>query len=76
MNLIIISELTCNEGLYFRFLTLSAKIDLEYDVLIESEKDKIDHYYKILKEKGWFDFVDDFVTPEDKEDGVRIDTKL
>ena len=76
VNLIIISKLTCNEGLYFRFLTLCAKTDLEYDILIESEKNEIDDYYKMLKKKGWFDFVDDFITPEDNEDGVRVDTEL
>ena len=51
-------------------------MDLEYDVLIESNKNEIDDYYKMLKKKGWFDFVDDFITPEDNEDGVRIDTEL
>ena len=60
MNLIILSELTCNEGLYFRFLTMMAKTELEYDVLVEAEKNKIDHYYKKLKRHGWHDFVDDF----------------
>ena len=76
MNLIILSELTCNEGLYFRFLTMMAKTELEYDVLVEAEKNKIDHYYKKLKRHGWHDFVDDFVQPEWKIEGVRIDTEL
>ena len=30
---------------------------------------------KLLKSKGWFDFVDDFVLPN-QEEGVRIDTEL
>ena len=76
MNLIILTELTCNEGLYFRFLTMVAKKDLNYDVVIESEKENIDIYYNFLKKKGWFDFVDDFVLPEWRIDGVRIDTEL
>ena len=76
MNLIIIARLTCDEGLYFRYITMSAKTELDYDVLVESEKNKIDEYYKKLKRHGWFDFVDDFVTPDDREEGVRIDTKL
>lgn len=76
MNLIVVSKLTCNEGLYFRHLTMVAKEDLDYDILIESNKDEIDYYYSLLRTKGWFDFVDDFVTPEHREEGVRIDTEL
>jgi hypothetical protein len=53
-----------------------AKHDLGYDILLESEKEDIDYYFKLLKEKGWFDFVDDFVQPEWREDGVRIDRRL
>jgi hypothetical protein len=53
-----------------------AKQDLNYSVLIESRKEKIDYYFKELKAHGWFDFVDDFITPKDNEDGVRIDNEL
>ena len=67
------SELTCNEGLYFRYITMMAKTKFEYDILIESKKDDIDYYFWHLKRKGWFDFVDDFVEPRHKEAGVRID---
>ena len=76
MNLIVVSELTCNEGLYFRYITMIAKQELEYDILIESEKKDVDHYYALLKSKGWFDFVDDFITPQHNEYGVRLDTQL
>ena len=76
MNLIVVSELTCNEGLYFRHLTMIAKEELDYDILIEASKDSVDDYYALLKRKGWFDFVDDFVQPEHKEEGVRLDTQL
>jgi hypothetical protein len=79
MNLIIASELTGDppsEGLYFRHLTMVAKKELFYDVVIESEKENIDIYYNFLKRKGWFDFVDDFVLPEWRIDGVRLDTEL
>ena len=75
MNLVIVSELTCNQGLYFRHVTMMAKTELDYDVLIESEAEQIDHYYKRLKSKGWFDFVDDFVEPRHRLEGVRIDTE-
>ena len=79
MNLLIVSELSSDppsEGLYFRFLTLIAKEELDYDVLLESEKESIDIYYKFLKRRGWYDFIDAIVTPEEGEEGVRIDTEL
>ena len=73
MNLIVISDMTYDEGLYFRFISMVSKKDLGMDVLVESEKEKIDYYYNLLKSKGWFDYVDDFVVPQDKEEGIRID---
>lgn len=76
MNLIVISNLTYNEGLYFRFLTMIAKTDLEYDILVESEESTLDDDYKLLKSKGWYDFVDAMITPEEREEGVRIDNSL
>ena len=75
MNLIIVSELTSNQGLYFRYITMESKTELDYDVLVESEKDDIDYYYKLLKSHGWFDFVDDFIEPRHRLEGVRIDTE-
>ncbi len=75
MNLIVKSSLTCDEGLYFRFVTMLAKQDLNYDILIEAEKEETDRYFKTLKSHGWFDFVDDFIEPEWALEGVRIDTE-
>tara|TARA_Y100001972_G_C7577521_1_gene289726 strand:+ start:452 stop:730 length:279 start_codon:yes stop_codon:yes gene_type:complete len=49
--------------------------DLDYCVIVESEKKKIDPLYKFLKQKGWYDFVSDIVIPEWKIEGVRIDTR-
>jgi hypothetical protein len=79
MNLIISSGLTSDppsEGLYFRHVTMIAKEDLDYSVVIEAKKEEIDIYYKFLKKRGWFDFIEDFVLPEWRIDGVRIDTEL
>lgn len=76
MNLIIVSNLTDNEGLYFRYLTMIAKSDLDYDVLVESKKHEIDKYFNLLKTKGWYDYVDAMITPEENEGGVRIDDQL
>ena len=52
-----------------------AKKELDYDVILESQKEDIDYYFNLLKRKGWFDFVDDFVQPEWNIDGVRIKFK-
>ncbi len=76
MNLIVISSLSCDEGLYFRYITMVAKQELDYDILLEAQKEDVDYYFKLLKRKGWFDFVDDFVLPEWREEGVRIDREL
>ena len=76
MNLIISAELSTDppsEGLYFRYLTMVAKKELRYDVVLETEKEMIDGYYHFLKKRGWFDFVDDFIEPEYRLEGVRID---
>lgn len=74
MTLIVVSDLTLNEGLYFRYMSMTAKSYLEMDVLIESQKDQRDYYYKILKEKGYYDCVSAIISPEDREAGIRIDT--
>jgi len=79
MNLIITAELSSDppsEGLYFRFLTMVAKKDLDYTVVLEAERDSVDIYWKFLKRKGWFDFIDDIILPEWREEGIRIDTQL
>jgi len=75
VNLIVVSDLTLNEGLYFRFLSMTAKSYLEMDVLIEAPESKIDYYYKILKKKGFYDYVSEILSPDKKEEGVRLDTE-
>ena len=79
MNLIITSKIACDppsEGLYFRHLTMEAKYTLSYDILLESEKESIDFYYNFLKKRGWYDFIDAIITPEEGEEGLRVDTEL
>ena len=46
------------------------------DVLIECKKQEIDEYYYKLRSHGWFDFVDDFIDPSFKIEGIRIDKSL
>ncbi len=78
MSLIIVSDLINppSEGLYFRHLTMVSSIDLKQDVLIESQKEYVDIYYNYLKKKGLYDFVEEFIQPEWRVDGIRIDTEL
>jgi len=79
VNLIISASLSTDppsEGLYFRLLTMIAQKDLNYDVALEADGELIDFYYHFLKKRGWYDFVDGLVTPEENEEGVRIDTSL
>ena len=76
MNLIITANLSTDppsEGLYFRHLTMMAREELDYDVVIESEKEMVDLNWHFLKKRGWFDFVDDIVLPRWRVEGVRID---
>ena len=76
MNLIVVSELTCNEGLFFRHISMVAGQELDFDVLVEAQEKDVDKYFNLLREKGWYDFVDDFIVPEWNVDGVRIDKNL
>lgn len=76
MNLVVVSSLSCDEGLYFRYITMMASEDLGYDILLEAQESDTDYYFELLKRKGWFDFVDDFVQPEWNVDGIRIDREL
>jgi len=76
MNLIVVSDLTCNEGLYFRYISMMASQELKYDVLVEARKEDEDRYFNLLRAKGWYDFVDDFVQPEWSIEGVRLDNEL
>jgi|TARA_B100000676_G_C18080371_1_gene850733 hypothetical protein len=73
MNLIVVSSLTCDEGLFFRYITMMGKTEMGYNVLVEAKKNQIDKYYNKLKSHGWYDYVDDFILPEWAEEGVRID---
>ena len=73
MNLIIDADLTNppSETSVFRDITLYSKVFLKYNILLECESEHKDIYYYWLKNRGAFDFVDDFVRYE-QEDGVTI----
>ena len=76
MTLIVVSSLTTNEGLYFRYLTSVAKLHYGMDVIVEAQKEQIDYYYSILKRKGLYDFVSEIISPDIKEEGIRLDTEM
>ena len=76
MTLIVVSALTTNEGLYFRYLTSVAKLHYDMDVIVEAQKEQIDLYYSMLKEEGLYDFVSEIISPDIKEEGIRLDTEM
>tara|TARA_Y100001938_G_scaffold142258_1_gene213192 strand:- start:107 stop:370 length:264 start_codon:yes stop_codon:yes gene_type:complete len=49
--------------------------NLKINVLIEAQRDQIDYYYSILKKKGYYDFVADMLSVDEREAGVRLDTE-
>ena len=74
-TLIIKAELSNppSEILAFRTLTMLACVQLCLDNLIELEQDFKDIYYHYLKARGAMDFVAQFITPRENEEGIRID---
>ena len=77
MNLIINSFLIDSpksDNLAIRYLTSFSKYNLNLHNLIEVEQDLKDSYYKYMKELGLMDYVDSYITPEEYESGIRLDT--
>lgn len=77
MNLIVVADIVNppTETLPFRDVTGTAKINFLMDVLLESEQDLKDIYWKFMRPRGMFDYIDDIVTPREREEGLRIDAK-
>ena len=77
MTLIVVADIVNppTEALPFRDVTGMAKFDFLMDVLLESEQDLKDIYWKFMRPRGMFDYIDDIVTPREKEKGLRIDAK-
>ena len=46
------------------------------DVIVEAQTEQIDYYYSLLKKRGLYDFVSEIVTPEMREEGIRLDTEM
>ena len=77
METLIISAPIINpptESLAFYYLTMTTKRQLNFSNLLEVDKEEKDIYYKYIKRLRIHDFVDQLVTPEEFELGIRIDT--
>lgn len=74
-TLIIAAPLSCppSESLAFRTLTLFGKNQLSMDILIEVEREFKDVYYRSFRVQGTMDYVKQLITPEEDEQGVRLD---
>tara|TARA_R100000664_G_C2718067_1_gene112442 strand:- start:530 stop:796 length:267 start_codon:yes stop_codon:yes gene_type:complete len=51
-------------------------MNLGLDVLVESQQQQRDYYFNLLKRKGLYDYVMEIVTPEEREEGIRLDTEM
>lgn len=60
------------EALAFRTLTMLARSNLSLHSIVEVEDCFKDMYYHYLKVKCLMDFVDQLITPEENEAGIRI----
>lgn len=78
MNLIIVAGLSepPTESLPFRHVTSVAKIDFKLDILIEAEQEQKDLYFKYMGRLGLLDYIEQLITPMEREEGVRLDTEL
>tara|TARA_B100001123_G_scaffold443228_1_gene588784 strand:- start:2349 stop:2804 length:456 start_codon:yes stop_codon:yes gene_type:complete len=79
VNLIIVSQLVDtppSDVLALRHITMVSKLDLYLGVLLEVEQEMKDPYFYYMKKLGLMDCVDEYVTPEEKEEGIRLDTEL
>ena len=76
VNLLVSAELSepPTEHLPFRDLTCAAKINLLLDVLVEVDQEMKDSYWYYMRRTGMLDYIEQMVTPEEKEDGIRANT--
>jgi hypothetical protein len=74
MKLIIAATLSepPSESLPFRHVTLESHVQLQMDCLVEVERQMKDAYYRYLLNRGLLDWVEELVTPEERESGLRI----
>ena len=75
MNLIIVAGLTepPTETLPFRHVTAVSRCHYKLDVLVESPQKMKDLYWRFMKRVGMLDYIEDIITPREREEGVRLD---
>ena len=73
MNLVIQGELSepPTESLAFRDVTYEAKKTFDF-VLLETQTEFKDIYWKFLLKRGMFDFIDDIITQPEVKNTLRI----
>ena len=74
MNLIIEACLSepPTEVLPFRDMTWEAKRSIGASVLIECDPEMKDMYWNFMKRRGMLDFVEDILSTEEQEKGMRL----
>ena len=65
-----------SDNLAIRYVTSFSKCDLEMYNLIEIEQEMKDSYYKYMKKLGLMDYISAYITPEENENGIRLDLEL
>lgn len=76
MNLLINAFLSepPSDSLAFRYVTLISKQNFNMDILLLTEQEMKDKYYKYLRLKGLFDYIDYILTKEEKQEyGLKLD---
>ena len=79
MNLIIYSSLIdtpLSQNLAIRYVTAFSRCDLELYNLIEVESELKDAYYYYMKPLGLMDYIEQYITPEENVNGIRLDTEF
>lgn len=64
-----------SETVPFRLLTMTAKDRLNFNNIIYTSRESVDIYYRFLKPRGLFDYIDDILTFEELESGLYISTE-
>jgi len=62
-----------SESLAIRYVTAFSKCDLKLYNLIEVEQELKDAYFVYMKQLGLMDYVEQYITPEERVAGIRID---
>lgn len=62
-----------SETFAFRAVTFFSQKTLEVAVLILSDKELIDLYWKYLQQRGLLDYINYILSLDEKEEGIKID---